>query len=466
MRLRPLVLLTLLARIAAAQAPDTNRRATGASVSGVVRDSIARLPLAGATVQLVAAGGQAIFGRTVLSDSLGRFTMGDVPEGRYTLGFFHPMLDSLGVDAPLREVHVGHRSVRADLSVPSPARLRAAICGSRTAPNSRAVVVGVVRGARDRAPVNGVKVIGEWLEFSFTTEGVVRRVPRLVAATGENGWFAMCNVPSAGTMALIAIRGADSTDRIEVQVPAEGFLRRELYLGPRTGDGRLSGTVVSVAEGRPLAGAQVRITGGLITRANERGEWTLVDLPLGTRMLEVRAVGYYPARRPVDVIPAAPTIHTSLSTMKAMLDTVKVTAARLTDRRRSGFDDRHRTGPGRYLTAADIARRELTVTSDLFRMMPGIRVDNDTSGSGKRVLMRGAFATDTTAGGRRDLGEVWCSPAIYLDGYFMKDITAGDIDTWVHPAEVAGIEIYTESSAPAQFHLGLSDCGAIVIWTK
>jgi len=101
---RPLLVVVLLARPAAAQAPDTIHRAPGAAVSGVVRDSIARMPLAGAMVQLVAADGLASFIRTAVSDSLGRFTLGDVPDGRFTLGFFHPMLDSLGVEAPLRDV--------------------------------------------------------------------------------------------------------------------------------------------------------------------------------------------------------------------------------------------------------------------------------------------------------------------------------------------------------------------------
>ena len=105
---------------------------------------------------------QARFGRTATTDSLGRFTLGGVPDGRYTLGFFHPMLDSLGLDPRLREVRVDRqRPVRADLGVPSPARLRAAICGPGSGPDSGAVVVGVVRDPRDGLPATGVAVTGE-----------------------------------------------------------------------------------------------------------------------------------------------------------------------------------------------------------------------------------------------------------------------------------------------------------------
>src|SRR5205814_3737081 len=138
-----------------------------------------------------------------------------------------------------------------------------------------------------------------------------RHTQRLVTTTWDTGWFAMCNVPSPGAMFLLAQRGADSTDLIEVQVPASGFLRRDLYLGSarnisgdtarradnvafpmpatHTVNARLYGTVVTAAEGAPLAGALVSLTDGPQTRTNERGQWTLVDAPIGTRMVEVRA---------------------------------------------------------------------------------------------------------------------------------------------------------------------------------
>jgi hypothetical protein len=472
MWLRFLILLVLLAAPAAAQTPDTTRRAPSTTVSGVVHDSIARIPLAGATVQLVASNRLANFVRTAVSDSLGRFTLRDVPAGRFMLGFFHPSLDSLGVDAPLREVDVdGNRRVRVDLATPSPARLRAAICGPLP-PDSSGVLVGVVRDARDGAPAAGVAVTGEWLELSLRRDGFVQRTPRLVATTGENGWFAMCNVPSAGTMTVIASRGADSTDRIEVQVSAEGFARRDLYLGPartivtgdttqpadslapprrrvHVGDALLSGVVVAADGGRPVQDARVSITDGPQTRANERGEWTLLNAPIGTRMLEVRAVGYYPERRAVNVVAAAPPVRVALSTLKAVLDTVRITATRLADRRRSGFEDRRRTGIGRYMTPDDIARRLPIVASDLFRNFPGVNVDSG-------IRMRG--------GG---WGE--CTPALYIDGIHVPsmggELAAEDIDVWVRPEEIAGVEVYFDI-VPPQFNPGLTGCGSIVIWRK
>jgi hypothetical protein len=348
-------------------------------------------------------------------------------------------------------------------------------------------VVGTVRDARDLAPVAGATVAGEWLELTFQAGKMARRVPRLAAMTGENGWFAICNVPSSGTMMLTASRGPDSTDVIEIQVPAEGFLRRELYLGPartvvvvdsarRTdslappprrvhrGDGRLSGTVATVVGGQPLAGAQVGIADGPQTLTNERGEWSLHDSPAGTRMLEVRAVGYYPERRRVDVVAGAEPVRVALSTLKAVLDTVKVSANRLRYvKDQGGFAQRRRTGGGRYLDATDIERRAPLLASDLFRQIPGMRMERE--GLDTRIIMRGLFTEQ-------------CAPSVFIDGHLINSVlTRGidgaadtaatvDVDDWVRPKEIAGLEVYAAGAVPKEFQTAFDGCGAVLIWSK
>jgi len=452
-RFRRILPLLLLARLAAAQATDSTRP-PAAQVSGVVYDSIARAPLAGAMVQLVTADNPASLSRATSSDSRGRFTFDSVPKGRYTLGFFHPMLDSLGIEPPERELAVrGERVVHIDLAIPSPERIQLAICGAGTLGG---VIVGYVRDARSRAPAPGVTVSVTWVELVIKPGRVERHLPRLAATTSERGWFALCSMPRPGTIAIIAGRGADSTDLIEVDMPAEGFMRRELYLGParwvskadtaphgdtlarpprllHTGAGTLSGTVVNAVDGQPIAGARVGIADGPETRANERGEWTIANAPVGTRMLEVRGVGFYPVRLPVHVLDDAAPLRVALSTTQSVLDTVKVTATRMMDRQRAGFDDRRRQGLGRYLTAEDVARRQPTVTSDLFRVMPGIRVDRDAN-----IIARGGSLE-------------WCPPSFYIDGHYVEELKAGDIDTWVRPSDIIGVEVYTGISAPAEF---------------
>ena len=46
-------------------------------------------------------------------------------------------------------------------------------------------------------------------------------------------------------------------------------------------------------------------------------------------MLEVRALGYYPDRRQVNVVDNGPPVRVTLSTLRAVLDTVRIRATRL-----------------------------------------------------------------------------------------------------------------------------------------
>lgn len=113
--------------------------------------------------------------------------------------------------------------------------------------------------------------------------------------TRETGWYAVCGAPRGGTILLSASRSADSTQALELDVPSDGILRRDLYFGTArivradtsksatdaltarpqlVGDGRLSGTVTARTGARPLAGARVDILNGPQTRTDDRGAWT------------------------------------------------------------------------------------------------------------------------------------------------------------------------------------------------
>lgn len=488
--LRAGVVALLLATILQAPSTVPQAAAAAATVSGIVVDSIAERPLAGALVQLVAADTASRYGGAVVADSLGHFAFTGVPDGRYMLGFLHPMLDSLGIESPLRSVVVaGEVSVRADLAIPGAARLRMAVCGPPSAANSGTMVIGIVRNAKDREPAPGARVTGEWFEYSVGRRGVESRRPRRVTTAGPNGWFALCNVPSPGTVALGASSGSDSTDYIEVEVPARGVLRRELYLGraiqdeatggasdrgattrQRTGDGQLTGVVVASQGRRGLAGAQVGMLNGPQTTTDATGAWSLANIPSGTRMLDVRAVGFYPERRAVDVVSGAAPVSVGLRTFEAVLAAVKITA-RGSGMTVSGFAERSRTGSGRFLTSADIERRQPVATSEIFRSLPGVYLEilsaADTlsafqagaPGSGEvpspemRLVMRGTFAER-------------CLPSVYLNSNLMNALTAHDIDALLKPKDIAAIEVYSPSQLPPQFQSGMSGCGAILFWTK
>ena len=386
------------------------------------------------------------------------------------MGFIHPMLDSLGIAQPLREVVVAGRRVDGVvLSIPSPARLRSAICRQAAFSDSGGLIVGFVRGASDGAAIANVAVMGEWLEYALRKGGMNRHVQRLVATTGENGFYAMCNVPKEGVMTLRASRGADSTARLEIQTSSDGFARRDLYLGA-SHDGRVSGVVLTTADGRAIAGARVGIADGPQTRTNERGEFTIGEVAAGTRVLEVRALGYYPERRPVDVVAGAPTIRIAMMTMKAVLDTIRVTAVAIT-RGMLGFEERARSGPGRYITSEQLERRRPNSAEQVFQNLPGLKIGGGTNG--RTLMMRSLFVGDFMKG---DV-ETHCGPAIFIDGMRIpgegydssmrqRPVLLDDIDSWIPPDKIAGIEIYQAGQVPAEFAESMSGCGAVVIWRK
>jgi hypothetical protein len=64
-----------------------------------------------------------------------------------------------------------------------------------------------------------------------------------------------------------------------------------------------------------------------------------------------------------------------------------------------------------------------------------------------------------TEGGR-------CLPAIYVDNIKFEVLESSDLDRWIVPDAVAGIEVYeTPTVAPVQYQT-LNRCGVIVIWTR
>src|SRR5215475_6513632 len=95
------------------------------AISGRVYDSLAKAPLVGATVQLVSSKPGSVAPIQAITDSLGNYRLSDVPAGAYLLGFYHALLDSIGIEPPVVRLSVdgtsGRTPLRVDLGVPSAA---------------------------------------------------------------------------------------------------------------------------------------------------------------------------------------------------------------------------------------------------------------------------------------------------------------------------------------------------------
>ena len=455
---------TLLAVVTAslpAQPPSPGFHA----LRGVVHDSLTGAPLREALVQLVvdtSAEATPAAVRAVLSDSLGRFHFDSIPTGRYRLGFFHDLLDGTGIAPVVQMLEIPRDLPRGDplvLASPSAATMRRALC----ADTSGGTAMGRMRHAAHGTARDGGTVITEWLEVTLSPRGLTRRPQRRLHPVEAGGWYVACGLPRAGAVLLSATGGTDSTERVEHAMPLDGLLRQDLFL-PSPGDTTrllIQGLVQRAGDGRPISGAliQVGATGSVTpstTRSDADGRWRLTTGALGSRTLEIKAVGFYPVQQPIAMAPEAPDvtapIRTALTSMKAVLDTVKVMARYDRYRIATEFTERRRSGVGRYLTANQIAGRQVLVVSDLFTVMPGVYVERDSTGM-PVLLMRGLFADR-------------CVPAIFVNGFQMQGFDAQALDTFIHPEELLGVEVYTESTVPPQFSPGMSGCGSLVFWTR
>ena len=449
---------------------------TGTTISGVVFDSLTMRGLSGASVQIAdAKGGE--FTRTVSSDASGGFQITDVPAGTYLLGFFHPKLDSLSLGSQTLRIDVRtEEPVRVRLAIPSPRTLARTLCGQQVLKDSTGLLLGYLRSAVNSMPLSSGTLSVRWSEIIIERNSIRRQTPSVTASTGTTGVFAICGVPTNTPLLLQAASAADSSGAFEVSVPPSGLLHRDVFVAPLTrskvtvsdsapavemlrGTGRLRGQVVG-ATGRPIVGARVMVWGtGIETTTGDEGRFSLAALPGGTHTLEVRAVGFSPTQRAVDIVEGtAGSADVELASLGITLDTIRVSAQRVyTSRREAEWERRLKTrsGTGHLIDEAEIEKRRPLVLTDLLRTIPGVQVLPGQR-SGEDVFMRGGLAI---------LGSGLCRPDIYIDGARITNDPLFPFNSVVPMTEIRAVEVYPHPAlAPVEFQ-SMSGCGAVIIHT-
>ena len=109
MRLVSRIMFGLL-MLVAPLAVSAQERGTGPAITviGSVYDSVANRPLEAAVVQIVPTAALTS-AQSALTDSRGRYRIDGVAPGEYLASCFHPSVDSLAVQAPVRRVTLGAR---------------------------------------------------------------------------------------------------------------------------------------------------------------------------------------------------------------------------------------------------------------------------------------------------------------------------------------------------------------------
>nr|MBA3672187.1 TonB-dependent receptor [Gemmatimonadaceae bacterium] len=283
-----------------------------------------------------------------------------------------------------------------------------------------------------------------------------------------DGTYRLCGLPEQFEGKLQAQR-KDGGATAEVTVTQEGGLLalRSMSVAPlpvaagtapgapapsARGSARVVGRVLN-ANGGPVANARVALLGGstsTVTRTN--GDFVLDSLPSGTQALVVRQLGYRPTELPVELSARTPArVTVRLGVFVPELTPVEVVSRRDEGLQKVGFLDRKRTGAtGHFITSDDIDRRNATRFTDLLRTVPGLRV----------TTINGEAEVTTTRSSNGSCVTMW------LDGGQWAASSAGDLDSFVQPGEVAAIEIYQGTNLPPQFATPGQACAAIVVWTK
>jgi Carboxypeptidase regulatory-like domain len=444
------------------------------SVRGTVFDSLARTPLSGARITFSAADSAAVAVAGATTDSNGTFAI-SLSSGTWLMKVEHARFDSLRVSLPPRRVEVPRQpAFTLTVGTPSTGTMTRALCGS-SARNDDVALVGIVRNAATHTGLDSVSVFVKWVDLTLTARGVTRSTETHVTRTTSDGWYVSCGVPADAELLSWAERDGATTGAVlstSTRAPGRLDLTLDTTAHPSTGplglDPDSSGAalfptsagnaryrvLVRDAAGHPVTNARVRLLGRNTSRSGADGLVTFDSIASGTQTLEVLSIGYRPERRTVDVaVGGEPTDTVVLASLKAVLDTVRITASRDA----TGFEVRRATRKGQFITAADVASENPINTTHLLRTRPGLRYSFDRNRLG--------FIEVTTLDKR-------CRPLILVDGFppGAAPPAPGEaaLDWIVHPDEIGGVEIYTTpGQVPAEFaRFSMAPCAAIVFWTR
>ena len=436
---------------------DSPQRKTGkAQIIGVVLDSLNGGFLKGATVLVDG------IQKSVETDSAGRFKFDSISPGTYQLGVFHSLLDALDMSIATKPFHAGADSASVViLSVPSAATIVRSRCGNQPAGPAQSAIVGHVTDPETLAPVPGAEVTLGWTEIEVSKTFGIRNTPHLVRdTTDKNGAYRLCALPSQLDATIKAQRGAAITGEIPISLggrPVEVQTRTLLLAKEdstiKTGSAEVSGVVT--LEGNPSNSvSRVELEGtDIAVVTNEKGEFTMRNLPSGTRNVIARHLGYVVQAVTVDLNPReTQRVTLKLPKYVAVMDPVLVTARRNVALDKVGFNQRRKTsGAGYFLDPDRISKMHPFYVADVLRMVPGLRVEY------------GQYGQPVVRSNRAILSN--CVD-YYVDDVRFIEIDPGDINNFVNGSEVVAAEVYQAGHAPPQYTRGGFACTTIVLWTK
>ncbi|MEO7457245.1 MAG: carboxypeptidase regulatory-like domain-containing protein [Gemmatimonadaceae bacterium] len=452
--MKTLAVLTaaLFAATATAQA-----QGRGTTITGVVYDSLAKAPLAGAVVQVVRVdSGTATRNYTASADALGRFRVDSLPRGKFGIGFQHPALEALGLESPLRAFQIGaDTTLDIDLAIPSGHTVRAERCPGGNAADG--MLAGYVLDAAKGGMLAGATVTFGWTEVGVLDKKLQTIPKRMQVKVGDDGNYVACGLASGSPLTVDVSQTGYRAIIGEVIVPDSSAMRRDFRLADTTaaGGGAVVGKLAH-ADGSAVSSGQVSIPALDVEAPVVNGAFTIANVPPGTWMVEARVLGFEPQNAMVDVGIGAPaSLAMKVGDKVQLLDAVTVIGKPTGDIKvLSELVKRNRASAGTMFLPGNVWLESALYPADVLRAARGFRYM-----SLDKVRARGC---DMSGAGGMGRGK---SLVVYIDG---MRFAGGfeELGTAVTMREVLAIEAYPDMiSVPAQWR-STDTCAVIAIWTK
>lgn len=216
--------------------------------------------------------------------------------------------------------------------------------------------------------------------------------------------------------------------------------------------------VVRDTAGRTLAGVHVSaVNASHAVYSRPDGSFLLSTVPPGTQLVRARRIGHAPEVVAL-VLAAGDTAEIDFVLRPVQeLPTVVTEGERVRNRNLLGFEERRRSGFGRFIDRAQLDQWQPSRPSDVLRRVAGLTFTYDEQGRKRLTFARSAGLSGQP-----------CPPLFYLDGVQYPIQPDEDVDVALPPImEIEGIEIYKGvATVPATMNAPGAACGVIALWTR
>ncbi len=423
------------------------------SLTGVVFDSVGMRPLARAIVSLSGARLETV------ADARGVFRIDSIPPGAYDAVAWHPRVDSLLMPAATSRVSIssGAQS-RVTITTATWSALTAAHCHNAPRSDTTGIALGVVRDAAGRPRAN-VAVTALWTVGGSRAGQAVLTDMVAETVTAENGTYAFCALPVARTAVLhagvvgrggVTVRADSIPQRVDLALVADVEPRAAIA----NGASMITRLVfVTDSAGEPLRATEIQETrSNVVSATSDAGVGRVVGERGSETVVRIRRLGFMPQLVRVefssaDTLP----VRVVLRPVPVRIMGMTITGEQPISGRTAAFADRRRLGfapSSRYVTRADIERRNPGRLVDMIASIPGFVVD----AAGRVTSARGAVSLLLP-----------CNVQIYVDGVAYDDQSMLGL---LQPHAVEAIEAYHASEIPSEYNRTGTACGVILIWTR